>query len=351
MAESPQVLVLAPNWLGDSVMALPAVADIRRGFPSARLVVAARRSLADLFQMAPGVDEVVTLQWNGRWWTPGARASDVVQLHEVGADVAILLPNSFASAWLVKQAAVPERWGYAADLRRPLLTRAVPRPSSGRHQGAYYQYLTRALGLTNGPLEPEVAIPERATAAARTLLRDRGWDGAAPLVASAPGTAYSTAKRWIPAYVAQVVTDLVRQRQVTCVLVGSAGDTPIARLIMSLLDREATSRVIDLTGQTIEGLAAVLGLARACVANDSGAMHLAAAVGTPIVALFGPTREEESAPLARAGGRTEVLTHPVWCRPCMLRVCPIDHRCMKGITPQRVFASVEKAIDPGAHTR
>lgn len=345
MPDPQQILVVAPNWLGDAVMALPAIADIRRALPTARVIVGARRSVAELFTLAPPVDEVVTLGWDGRWRARGSFAGDVVLLRELGADVAILLPNSFAAAWLVRRAGVPERWGYATDLRRLLLTRAVARPRGSRHQGAYYQHLTRALGVESGPLEPVVAVPERALAAACALLRDRGWDGASPLVVCAPGAAYGTAKQWIPSSVVQLVTDLVRMRQATCVFVGTAADAPTARSIASGLDREAAAHLIDVTGDTtLEGLAAVLALARACVSNDSGAMHVAAAVGTPLVALFGPTRERETAPLTRAGGHADVLTHPVWCRPCMLRTCPIDHRCMTGITPQRVLARVDRLI-------
>jgi heptosyltransferase-2 len=123
--------------------------------------------------------------------------------------------------------------------------------------------------------------------------------------------------------------------------VGSAGDTPTTRQIKAMVEPEAAAHVIDLSGQTtLEVLAGVLGIARACVTNDSGAMHVAAAVGAPLVAIFGPTREYETAPLVRSGSTSQVLVHPVWCRPCMLRECPIDHRCMKGIAPERVYASV-----------
>jgi heptosyltransferase-2 len=101
--------------------------------------------------------------------------------------------------------------------------------------------------------------------------------------------------------------------------------------------------VIDISGETsLDVLAGTLSLAQACVCNDSGAMHLAAAIGTPLVALFGPTREWETAPLTRRGGRAEVITHRVWCRPCMLRECPIDHRCMTGIDPGRVLLSINR---------
>jgi heptosyltransferase-2 len=216
MSDPGNVLIVAPNWLGDTVMALPAISDVRRRFASARLVVAARRTVADLFPLVPSVDEVVTLQWGGRLVRRSAFAADAVRLRELAADVAILLPNSFAAAWLVKKAEIPDRWGYRADLRAPLLSRAVRRPRGSLHQGAYYQHLTRELGIESGPLEPAVTIPEAATAAARTLLMDRGWDGLRSLVVFAPGAAYGTAKRWIPAYVARVATTLVRTRRATC---------------------------------------------------------------------------------------------------------------------------------------
>ena len=194
-------------------------------------------------------------------------------------------------------------------------------------------------------LNGEPTGPEGAAASAEHVLCHRGWDGTRPVIVFAPGAAYGTAKRWIPAYVAHVVTDLTRRRQATCVLVGGRGDAATARDILQAIEPDALPHVIDLTGRTtIAELAGVLGLARACVSNDSGAMHLAAAVGTPLVALFGPTRERETAPLTRAGGRAEVLTNPVWCRPCMLRECPIDHRCMTGITPERVLAALERML-------
>jgi heptosyltransferase-2 len=348
MPDPGQVLVVAPNWLGDTVMALPAISDIRRTFSSARVVVTARRVVADLFKLVPAVDDVVPLQWTGNLLRRSVFAADAVRLREIGADVAILLPNSFASAWLVKQAAVPDRWGYSSDMRARLLSRPVPRPKRSLHQGAYYQHLTRALGIESGPLEPAVTVPDGAMAAARALLMDRGWDGLRPLVVFAPGAAYGTAKRWIPAYVARVAATLVRTRQAACVLVGSSADAGTTRDIRALMPSKAQRHVIDVTGDTsIDVVAAILRLARAAVSNDSGAMHLAGAVGTPLVALFGPTREDETGPLPRAGARAEVLTHPVWCRPCMLRECPIDHRCMKGILPERVLAALNPIMEAG----
>ena len=132
-------------------------------------------------------------------------------------------------------------------------------------------------------------------------------------------------------------------RGAACLLVGAAPDREAGRAIESSLP--AGIQPVNLIGRTdLRLLAGVLASCHAFVSNDSGAMHLAAAVGTPLVAIFGPTREHETAPLTRSGGRADVLTHPVSCRPCMLRECPIDHRCMKGITPERVYAAVASLL-------
>jgi heptosyltransferase II len=151
------VLIVSPNWLGDAVMALPAIADVRRRYPASRLIVAARTAVADLFAMAPMVDAVLTMEWRGRVLQRGALRSDIARLRQAAADAALLLPNSFASAWMVKQAGVGDRWGYATDLRRPLLSRAVPTPRGSVHQAEYYQHLVRALGIESGPRTSRVS--------------------------------------------------------------------------------------------------------------------------------------------------------------------------------------------------
>ena len=337
----PAILVVSPNWLGDAVMALPAIQDVRRRFAGSRLIVAARTSVASLFALVPGVDDVATLEWRGGVLTRAAMRRDVARLQNVHAGTTILLTNSFATAWLVKKAGIAERWGYATDLRRPLLTRAISRPSYSVHQGAYYQYLTRELGIASGALEPEIVVSDQQLQSGRELLMSSGWDGIRRLVVMAPGAAYGTAKRWPPSYFAQLIAALTHESDVHCVLVGSAADLQTMTIVCEAVAADRRDRVVDLSGRTsLEMLAAVLAMAAACVSNDSGAMHLAAAAGAPVAALFGPTREFETAPLPRAGRRTDVLINPVWCRPCMLRECPIDHRCMRGLKSSRVVESV-----------
>src|SRR5688572_14251085 len=151
-----RILVMAPNWLGDAVMALPALADVQRHFGRARLAVAARASVAPLYSLVPAVDDVVTLQWRGGPMRREALHAETARLQRTSSDVAVLFPNSFASAWIVRAAGIAERWGYASDWRRPLLTRGVRRPRSSMHQAAYYQTLVRELGMSNGPLAPRL---------------------------------------------------------------------------------------------------------------------------------------------------------------------------------------------------
>ena len=329
MPDAGPLLIVSPNWLGDAVMALPAIADLKRHFAERPMSVAARASVSTLFTMVPGVERVVT--------------ADAAAIREAQPSVAVLFPNSFASAWLVWRAGVPERWGYARDFRGRLLTRAVRPPKQPMHQGEYYQRLVRELGAASGPLEPTLSIGVEALDEAKRLLARHGWEEGSLLVVLAPGAAYGKAKQWIPSHVARLVTDLVRERGITCALVGSRGDAETTRAIRAAAPPDCQARIFDLAGATtLPVLAAVMSLAAACVSNDSGAMHLAAASGVPVVAIFGSTNEKATSPLARAGVPREIVTNPVWCRPCMLRECPIDHRCMTGIEPARVLAAVDR---------
>ncbi len=185
-----RVVLFAPNWLGDVVMALPAISAVRRHFVGAELAAAARPSVAPLLASVPGVDRVIVIDG-----VTGPR-----ELAAGRFDVAVLFPNSFSSAWLARRAGIPERWGYSADARRWLLTRRVARPRGRFHQSEYYSRLIEALGipLDRRPLEPLVAPPSALTAAG-ALLERHGWPGRGRVVVLAPGAAYGHAKRWPPA--------------------------------------------------------------------------------------------------------------------------------------------------------
>jgi heptosyltransferase-2 len=239
---------------------------------------------------------------------------------------------------VARRAGVPERWGYRANFRAPLLTRAVERPLDPPHQTANYRELVRGLGLDAPDVLPRVAVRPETVARAQELLAPA--KGSGPLVGFAPGAAYGHAKRWLPSRVADVITRLTTTRGATCVLVGAGGDRDAAREIESSLPRGIG--MVDLIGRTdLRLLAGVLAACDAFVSNDSGAMHLAAAVGVPVTAIFGPTDDSVTAPR----GDHDVMIHQVFCRPCMLRDCPIDHRCMKGITADAVFAAVSARLE------
>lgn len=342
------LLALAPNWLGDAVMALPALADLRRHTAGGRLVVAARPRVAALFDLVPGVDCVLRLSAGGAWaWR--ALAKDVRLLREAGASTAILFPNSWQAALMVHRAGVPQRWGYSRDGRGLLLTRRVPRARGVAHQVDRYRQLVASMGVENGPREPAVDVPARVTEAARAAIVARGWDGSRPLVGFAPGAAYGGAKRWPPDRVTDVVARLVAGHDAVCVLVGGAAETRTTRAVAAeagkIVGPALAGRVIDLAGATtIVQLAGVLAACSAFVSNDSGAMHLAAAVGTPVVAMFGPTDERATAPVARDGGTAAIVAGAAWCRPCGLRECPIDHRCMTSIPADAVVRAAGEIL-------
>lgn len=323
-------------------MALPAFADLRRHFSSAHVAVAARPSVAPMFTMVQGVDQLITLPGGGglRAWT-GWRG-DVRAVTPGSFDTAVVFPNSFAAARIVSAADIPERWGYATDWRSSMLTRAIPKPHGELHQRAYYQALTTALGIAEGP--PFASIhPDGAKA--RQLLRDVGLDLDEPFVVFAPGAAYGRAKQWLPERYAELANLIINERGWSVLMVGAKVDRSACEDITRRLPKTGTriNRLIDFCGKSdLPTLAGILGEAHAVVSNDSGAMHLAGAVGTKVIAVFGPTRDRQTSPLSSGPDAPApiVITHDVFCRPCMLRECPIDHRCMRRITAREVLQSI-----------
>ena len=337
-----RLVVVSPNWLGDAVMALPAIADARRHLPDAHLAVAARKSVAPLFTMVAGVDEVITLPGRGGLRALSSWQQDAAVLASGQFDAALLLPNSFATGWIASKSGIAERWGFATDWRARYLSRAVPKPKAPLHQGAYYQALTTALGMAPGPLHARVWPNQDG---AKEVLREIGLDLDEPFAVFAPGAAYGRAKQWLPERFAQLAHMLIEKRNWSVVMVGANADRDVCREIEARTPKTGTkiNRLIDFAGKSdLPTLAGILAVARAVVSNDSGAMHLAGAVGTQVVALFGATNEARTSPLSASADSPApaILTHPVFCRPCMLRECPIDHRCMRGITAERAFESL-----------
>jgi heptosyltransferase-2 len=342
--------VVAPSWLGDVVMALPALADVVRRFAGAEVLVAARRNLAPLFEAVPGLAGVIPLEGRGR----SGRRADVSALRAARLDATLLLPNSFHAAWVTWRAGIGERWGYRSDARSLLLTRGIRRPRTARtHHARYYQHLTAQLGCTPGPLEPALRLTPALHDAGEIVLRRAGWEGER-IVGLAPGAANGSAKRWPPDRMGQIAARLSLDHGIRPVLVGAPDDQDTARDVVAHAERAgiATGGTLNLVGRTtLRALMGVMARCAAFVSNDSGAMHLAAALDVPVVAIFGPTREWATSPLPGPAGRPAIVVHAdVFCRPCMLPSCPIDHRCMTRIGSDEILARLREAIEGSATT-
>jgi heptosyltransferase-2 len=338
-----RIVILAPNWLGDIAMALPAIRDLRRHFAHAHLTVAARSSVAKVFRAVHGVDDILTFT---------SKKGQTTQLKEGKFDIAILFPNSFRSAWTVRRAGIPQRWGYRSDFRTPLLTKAVRRPKKRIHFGEYYQELVRKLGVETGPLTPRIELPSSVVEASRTLLKDRGWEPNRPLIGIAAGAAFGHAKRWPANRYAALIAMVRDELDAACVLLGTGADRDASQAIEDGLGNDRRL-VINLVGQTeMLSFMGVIANCSALVANDSGALHVAAAMGVPVIAIYGPTSEQFSKPLTSQEGaadRVVTISQDVFCRPCWLRDCPIDHRCMRRIAPERVYASLRQLLQQETH--
>ena len=319
-----RLLVRGPNWVGDVVLSLPALRDLRRAFPAARLEVLARPWVADLYRALPEVDDVR----ESRGFRPDVEAIR-------GAfDAAVLLPNSFASALVAWRARVPERWGYSTDGRGALLTRRVRVPGDvrGRSEVYYYRAMLAGLGLdVEAPADLSLSCPAAWAARGAELLGDEG-----PWLGLNPGAFYGSAKRWVPERYAAVGDLVSRRTGLSVALLGGPAERPLAESIAAGM--RAPVRV--LCGETtLAELVGVLSRLRLLLTNDSGPMHVAAALGVPVVAVFGPTDWRETAPVSE---RSRIVREEVECAPCKLRECPIDHRCMRRITADRV---VREALD------
>lgn len=312
-----RIAIRAPNWLGDVVLSLPAVRDIRSAFPEAKISVIARPSVAALYEAVPEVDAVLEAKGLG----------GEVEVLRAGFDLALLLTNSFGTALAPFLAGVPERWGYATQGRSVLLTRRAPVPANirGRSQVHYYRAMLAAMGLpASDALDTSIAPPPAWKDAGRALL------GPGRFFGIAPGAAKGSAKQWPPERFAAAADRLSSELGARAVLLGSAADAGAADAVAKAVKSPAT----NLCGKT--DLRAFVGLVSCLdglVANDSGAMHVGAALGIPTVGVFGPTNPEETHPVGR---RAAFVRGVAECSPCPHATCPIDHRCMTSVTPAAV---------------
>ena len=327
-----RTLVVSPNWVGDLVMALP-VFDALAG-SGRELVALAKPGLHPLLRLIPGVAARVAKE--------GSDAATVAGLRKASCAEAVILPNSFRSAWLARRAGIPVRWGYRGNLRSALLSKAVRRPRVARHQGEMYRELLIAMGIETPAaltmrLDPDV---QARRAGDDALDRADVPVGRQPLIGLFPGAEFGPSKRWPIERFVDLSKALRRAAPNTRqLLLAGPGDVWISVRI-----HEQTGKILPVVGADLDlaGLAGLIARLDLLVTNDSGPMHLAAALGVPCVALFGPTDPTLTAPW---GDEHAVFYTDRWCSPCFKRKCPLlHHKCMKEIEPAAVAARAVEGL-------
>jgi heptosyltransferase-2 len=339
-----KILIRATNWVGDAIMSLPALRAVRNRFRDARIAIVARPYVVEIYRSQEIADDLISYEVRGEHSGISGRERLAVELREHKFDAALLLQNAFDAAWLTFRAGIPERIGYARDGRGLLLTNAVRVPKRGEipaHEQFYYLELLRRAGWIDS-LRGETSIslnlfPEAKERAEKSLLI-AGVRPAALRVAIGAGASYGSAKCWPPERFAELANRFIAQFDAEIILFGTAAEESVSRAISSGMRHPP----IDLTGRTaIADLPALLSRCHLFIGNDSGAMHIAAAVGLPVVAVFGPTDPKGTAPVTE---QCTIVQEKPYCSPCFLRRCPIDHRCMTRITSDAVEAAARSWI-------
>lgn len=337
--KAERLLVREVNWLGNVVISLPALKALRRAYPDAKLSILVKRELAGFFDGAPWMDEVIPFRISRGFGGWKDRRRLIAELRTRKFDLAVLLPNSFESAFWTWRAHIPARAGYARDGRGLLLTHKL-RPSHQileAHQVHYYLHLLReTLGIEGDPKDFAPHVHDGHREKMRAWLRERREQPEKKLIALAVAAAYGPAKEWPADFYAALIDRLAENHGAECVLVGAPSERAKCEQVAALSGKKGA---ILAAGETGVGEAiALLSLCDGFAGNDSGSMHLAGALGLPTIGIFGSTRADRTGPL---GSRTKVLYHPLECSPCLERTCRFGHySCLKQITPEEVEAAL-----------
>jgi heptosyltransferase II len=335
-----RMLIRGTNWIGDAVMSEPALSAIRQAFPKADITLLVKPAIAELFQQHPAIDHLLVYEHRGRHARLSGKWALGSELRRGRFDVAILFQNAFEAALLAFLAGIPRRYGYGTDGRAFLLSDAITAPNRTAlaHQTQYYLDLLRPLGITPLPAAPRLFVSDSEEKRMTQRLMEAGIQATERLIGINPGSTYGSAKRWLPERFAQAADRMVEQFGGRVVIVGAAGEEALGQAIAEKM----LSKPVVLSGRTsIRELMAVIKRCRPFVTNDTGPMHIAAAFGVPVVAIFGPTDFRTTSPF---GETHQIVRQPVECSPCLLRECPIDHRCMTGVTVEQVYEAAAKQL-------
>lgn len=330
------LLVRAVNWLGDAVLTTPSLGALRAACPQARITVVAKPLVADLLEHHPDIDGILVYDKEGRHGGIPGMLWMAGELRRRGFDRALLLQNAIDAALLTFLAGIPERMGYATDARRMLLSRPVPVTEEilSLHHAEYYLRLLTLLGVPR-PENPRLSlrVTEDERASMRSRLAALGVPEGRRILGINPGATYGSAKRWFPERFAKVADTLSEEWDASVVLMGSAPEMPLSAEIEAAMVRTPA----NLAGRTtVREMMALLASCAFLVTNDSGPMHIGAAFGVPLVAIFGPTDWRKTSPWT---DKARVVRVDVDCSPCHLRECDRGHECMLGVTADMVCAA------------
>lgn len=337
--EIERIVIRGANWVGDAVMTIPALREVRRLFPGAHITLATRPWARGLFSGADFLNDLLVHEGSGL----RSVVQQVRQWRKHSFDLAVLFPNSLETALVASLARVPLRIGYATDGRQTLLTHplAVPEWRAAKHEVFYYLKIVAELEwllkheqtfLDTQP-DGSLEVSSGRKSAARDFLRARdvGIAAGRPLVALCPGSINSRAKRWPAERYAALGDRLIGELNAEVLLVGSPAETAVALEV----SRQMRQQPVMLAGQTdLAELVGILSQVELLVTNDTGPAHIASALSRPTIVIFGPTNPLTTRPFSPYG---EIVRQPPDCAPCMLRDCPIDHRCMTAISPDDIF--------------
>lgn len=335
--EPKNILVRMPNWIGDLVMATPVLTDLRAAFPKATITAMCRTPIAELLKLDASIDELFCFTRPPNKFLRREEHRNIIAKIEAGKfDTAILLTNSFSSAWWCWQGKIARRIGYSAHLRKLLLTDPVLWPKEKMHQVDLYKRLLAPLRVSHSNTAPRLFVSKQEIDESKELLYQRGYVKGKKLIGINPGAAYGSAKCWPPERFRALALELLKEGYV--VFFGDASTFTLVREICKGLPEEA----MNLAGITsLRELACIIKDCDLLITNDSGPMHIAAAFDTPLIALFGSTDAQSTGPYGKPDA---VIDKHASCSPCFKRVCPIDFRCMKEITVEEVAEKARELL-------
>ena len=326
------IVIRTPNWVGDAVMSTPFIRAVRRNFPYADITLLAKPWVAPVYEQNPHIDHIMIYDAAGRHRGLRGKLRLAKDLRKRKFDLAILLQNAFEAAMLAWLAGIPDRLGYDTDARRMLLTHPVHRYHFLKqiHQIEYYLEILRRSRLMTDGSQLEIFFTPAEIQTAEKALYASGCHEYDRIIGINPGAAFGTAKRWFADRYAQVCINLKIYKKTHFIIFGSPGETALGEQIRQMVGNDCT----NLCGKTsLREAMARIGRCSLFITNDSGLMHIAAALHVPQIAIFGATNPATTSPRSPL---SHILRTSVECSPCMKQDCPTDHRCMESISVGRV---------------